>query len=411
MNQGETSGNYKVYGYRWIVLIAYSIITMLIQIQWLTFAPVAREAKNFYAASSFQIDLLSMIFMIVFIIICIPASYIIDTYGIRKGIGTGAILTGIFGMMKGIYAHSFTMVIISQVGLAVAQPFIINAATKVAVKWFPINERATAVGLATLSQFVGIVIVMMVTPLLLTVNSEGLYNFSGMLMTYGIISVGGAVFLLILVREEPPTPPCEEGQESRFRVFEGIRHMLKQKDMIIALIIFFLGLGMFNGISTCIDQICEIKKFSIEQTGLIGGIMLIAGIIGAIILPPLSDKYRKRKIFLVLAMLFIIPGLVGLTFSVSYPVVLVSSFIIGFFLLGAGAPVGFQYCAEVSYPAPESSSQGLILLSGQISGILFIIGMNKIGMIEFLMFFIFLAVVTFFLSTKLNESKMILENE
>jgi sugar phosphate permease len=411
MNQGETSGNYKVYGYRWIVLIAYSIITMLIQIQWLTFAPVAREAKNFYAVSSFQIDLLSMIFMIVFIIICIPASYIIDTYGIRKGIGTGAILTGIFGMMKGIYAHSFTMVIISQVGLAVAQPFIINAATKVAVKWFPINERATAVGLATLSQFVGIVIVMMVTPLLLTVNSEGLYNFSGMLMTYGIISVGGAVLLLILVREEPPTPPCEEGQESRFRVFEGIRHMLKQKDMIIALIIFFLGLGMFNGISTCIDQICEIKKFSIEQTGLIGGIMLIAGIIGAIILPPLSDKYRKRKIFLVLAMLFIIPGLVGLTFSVSYPVVLVSSFIIGFFLLGAGAPVGFQYCAEVSYPAPESSSQGLILLSGQISGILFIIGMNKIGMIEFLMFFIFLAVVTLFLSTKLNESKMILGNE
>ena len=61
-----------------------------------------------------------MIFMITYIIISIPVSYIIDTYGIRKGVGTGAVLTGIFGMLKGLFPESFTMMCIAQTGLAVA---------------------------------------------------------------------------------------------------------------------------------------------------------------------------------------------------------------------------------------------------------------------------------------------------
>ena len=81
--------------------------------------------------------------------------------------------------------------------------------------------------------------------------------------------------------------------------------------------------------------------------------------------------------------------------------------LVHFFLLGAGAPVGFQYAAEVTHPAPESTSQGLLLLVGQISGILFIVGMNLIGMIPGLITFVVLALVIIFLTIRLNESPMI----
>jgi len=174
------------------------------------------------------------------------------------------------------------------------------------------------------------------------------------------------------------------------------------------LILFFIGLGMFNAISTCIDQVCQEKGLTIEQTGLVGAMMLIAGIVGAIFLPPLSDKFRKRKNFLILGMVGMTPGLVGLTFAGSYTILLVSSFVFGFFLLGACAPVGFQYCAEVSYPAPESTSQGLMLLAGQISGIIFIVGMNMVGMIPFMVLYIALAVVTIVITFIIKESPMIL---
>jgi len=404
----KNNSTITTYGYRWVVLFFFSLVTLIIQIQWLTFAPIASEAKAIYSVSSMSIDLLSLIFMIVFVIVCIPASYIIDKFGLKIGVGIGVILTGIFGMMKGIYAADYTMIVIAQVGLAIAQPFIINAATKVAVHWFPVQERATAVGLATLAQFSGIVIAMIATPLLIATNTKDVYDLKGMLMTYGIISIVGAVLFLFFVKEYPPTSPGEKNDDDRFDAFfDGIKHIFKQRDMVLVLIMFFIGLGLFNAVSTCIDQICEPKKFTMEQTGLVGGIMLIAGIVGAVVLPMISDKMRKRKIFLILAMALSLPGLIGLTFFGNYTLVLISSAILGFFLLGAGAPVGFQYAAEISYPAPESSSQGLMLMAGQISGILFIVGMNVAGMTPFLIAFIVLLLVNVYIGTRLNESKMI----
>lgn len=407
MNVKVADAQYKVYKYRWVILLVFFLVNMIIQMQWLTFAPIAREARLVYSATPFQIDLLSLIFMGVFLVVCLPASYILDKYGIRIGVGIGAVLTGIFGMMKGVFADSYTMVVIAQVGLAVAQPFILNAVTKVAVHWFPINERATAVGVSTLAQFVGMIAVNIATPLMITKSGET-YNLQSMLMIYGVISVVCAALLILFLREYPPTHAGSEGEEDRLLTKDGFKHIFSHRDMILVLLIFFIGLGMFNAIATCIDQISEAKGFSMEQSGMIMGIMLITGIVGAIILPPLSDKLRKRKPFLVAAMIFMVPGLVGLTMFDSYPLVLASAGVMGFFLMGAGAPVGFQYCAEISYPAPESLSQGMVLLAGQISGVVFIIGMNNLGMIRSLYFFIALAAVNIIVTLLVKESPRIL---
>jgi hypothetical protein len=68
-------------------------------------------------------------------------------------------------------------------------------------------------------------------------------------------------------------------------------------------------------------------------------------------------------------------GLVGIAYAAQYRLLLASAFVEGFFLLSAG-PIGFQYGAETTYPAPEGTSNGLLLLMGQISGIVFIFGMD-----------------------------------
>jgi hypothetical protein len=43
-----------------------------------------------------------------------------------------------------------------------------------------------------------------------------------------------------------------------------------------------------------------------------------------------------------------------------------SAFSMGFFLVSAN-PVGMQYAAEITYPTPEGTSNGLIQLFGQAS--------------------------------------------
>ena len=249
----------RVYGYRWVVLAVFAVINAVVQMQWLTFAPIAREARIFYGATALQIDFLSMLFMIVFLVVCMPASYIIDTYGIRVGIGIGAVLTGVFGLFKGVFADRYAMVVAAQVGLAVAQPFILNAATKLAMRWFPVHERATAVGIATLAQFVGIIGVMVATPMLIAGGGGEGDLIPFMLQIYGAVSVAGAVALLAFLRERPPTPPTARGGEGRVRMVEGVGLMFKNRNMRLLVLLFFIGLGMFNAISTCIDQICQIK--------------------------------------------------------------------------------------------------------------------------------------------------------
>ena len=76
-------------------------------------------------------------------------------------------LTGVFGLMRGLLAADYTTVLIAQIGIAVGQPFLLNAITKVAARWFPLEDRATASGLGTLSMYGGQVVALALTPLLL----------------------------------------------------------------------------------------------------------------------------------------------------------------------------------------------------------------------------------------------------
>jgi cyanate permease len=396
----------KVYSYRWVILLVYFLINALMQIQWIAFAPITSEAVAFYKVPALQIDLLSLIFMIVYLFVSLPASYIIDTWGIRIGIGIGASLMGIFGFMKGFYGASYNMIVIAQIGIAVGQPFVLNSVTKVGVRWFPLHERATQAGISVLAQFVGIIIAMALTPVLFK-----MYGMEKMLMIYGIAALAGAIIFLIFNKENPPTPPCPPGHDERIAVFAGLKHIFKQKDMIYLIIFFFVALGIFNAVTTWIEQIISPRGFTITEAGIAGALMMIGGIAGASILPVLSDKMRKRRVFIVIASIGAIPGLVGLTFAGNYGMLLASCLIFGFFLM-AGGPICYQYSAEISYPAPEATSQGLLLLAGQISGIIFIFGMDILtaagaSKTPAMLIFIVLMIINVFLILKLKESKLV----
>ena len=366
------SKSFKVYGYRWAVLVAFMLVVAINQFLWITFAPITTDAAHFYGVSDLSIGLLSMVFMIVFVIVSIPASWVIDTYGIRVAVGIGAVLTGIFGFLRGVVPQNYTFVLISQIMIAIGQPFILNAITTVAARWFPIKERATASGLGSLAAYVGIFLGMFLTPYL-AIN----YGIDHMLLIYGIASLVPAVTFFLFAKERPATPPCPPEMEVRSLVFDGFKDTLHNKNFLLLLIIFFVGLGTFNAVTTWIEEMLSPRGFSSTQAGIAGGLMIVGGIVGALILPSLSDHYRRRTPFIVIAILGAILGLAGVTYASSYALLLTAAFLLGFFLLSAG-PIGFQYGAEITYPTPEGTSNGLLLLMGQISGIIFIFGMDSL---------------------------------
>jgi len=402
-----TAENFKIYGYRWVVLVVFMGVIAANQLAWITFAPITGVAAKYYGVSDLSIGLLSMSFMIVYIFVSIPASWTIDTYGFKVAVGIGAVLTGIFGLIRGLAAGNYTLVLISQIGIAVGQPFILNAITKVAARWYPIQERATASGLGSLAMYMGIVLGMMLTPYLVLWS-----GINSMLLVYGGAALITGALFLVFAREHPPTPASPPGKEERSLVFDGLKQMIRMRDFILLMVIFFIGLGVFNSVTTWIEDILRPRGFSILQAGVVGGLMVIGGILGALVLPALSDRYRKRVPFIILSVAAATLGLLGIAYVENYSLLLLSAFVMGFFLLSAG-PIGFQYGAEITFPAPEGTSNGMLLLMGQISGIIFILGMDSFknpdtgSMAASLLLLSGLMVIGLLLSTRLTESTLL----
>ena len=137
--------------------------------------------------------------------------------------------------------------------------------------------------------YVGILVAMILTPFL--VNGSGI---RGMLNIYGVVSAVAAVTFFILAKERPLTPPCHSYQEERALATDGLKLIFRSRDFNWLMFIFFIGLGIFNSVTTWIENIVRPRGFSAEQAGITGGLMIVGGIFGALIVPMLSDHYKRR---------------------------------------------------------------------------------------------------------------------
>lgn len=357
-----TTQSFQLYPYRWVVLGVFMFINLTIQMLWITYAPITGTAAQFYGVTDLQIGFLAMSFMIAFIPLSIPVSWVIDSYGFRLAVSIGAVMMGVFGLLRGFAGSNYGWVLAATIGIAAAQPFLLNAWTKVPANWFAMEERATAVGLITLANLVGTALGMVLTPVLV----EGGMAIPTVQMIYGGLAAFSAVLFVALARETPPTPPCPPGQEVRALMLDGLKHALTVKRFWFYLLVYFIGLGTFNGITTWVENIIRPRGFTPTDAGTLGAVMLVGGVLGAVAIPPFSDRQHKRQRYIMLGVVLSIPGLIGLTFATSFWLLLVSAFVLGFFLIST-APIGMQYASEVAQPTPEGTSNGLIQLVGQAS--------------------------------------------
>jgi MFS family permease len=353
--------DYRLYGYRWVVLGVFMFINLTIQMLWIAYAPITGPAATFYGVTDQQIGFFSMSFMIAFIPLSIPVSWMIDTWGFRKSVSIGCVLMGVFGLLRGFAGENYQLVLWSTFGIAAAQPFLLNAWTKVPANWFATEERATAVGLVTLANLVGTALGMVLPPMM--IENMGISQIQ---LIFGGVAALSSVLFIVLAKEKPATPPCAAGEEVRALMLDGLKHAFKIKSFWLYLFISFIGLGLFNALNTWVETIIRPRGFTPSDAGTLGAVMLVGGVLGAVIMPTFSDKKRKRKPFILLGVALAIPGLFGITYATQPWLLFTSAFFFGFFLISTN-PIGMQYAAEVTNPTPEGTSNGLIQLFGQAS--------------------------------------------
>jgi MFS family permease len=384
--------NIQVYGTRWTVLLLFMFPNLVLQILWISFATVTTDAMAFYnVTDELMIYLLSMSFMIVYIPVAFLASWLIDKYDFKVGAGIGAVLTAIFGFLRIFTVGSFELVLIFQIFLAIGQPFLLNSVTKLSANWFPESERTTATGIALISSFLGNAIGLFLTPFL------ALISFQSINIVYGILALASGILFIVFAKNKPPTPPSSEIRTEKVFMVEGLRQLFKNKDFLILFAVFLVGLGVFNTVLTFIEGIVIPRGYDSTFAGILGGLMLIGGIVGSFVISVLSDKYQKRKILCIISLLIASVSLFVISLASIDAVLLLFGFIFGFGLISA-APVALEYAVDATSPVPEASSNGMLMMIGQVGGIIFILGLEDLQMPVTLDYFPALILLTILLA-------------
>ncbi len=365
MNKKNNSIKYS--GYRWIVLIVFIIIALISQLLWLTFAPISTEMEKLYGVTAFDISLLSLVWPLIFVITAIPVGIFIDKKGFKISVSVGAVFLAVFSIIRifsAIPEYNFFILLISQAGAAISQPFIFGSITKLSASWFPKNEQGIATGLGTIGLFLGMMVALAVTPIIFLA-----YGITNLLIIYAYISCAAAFFFIVIAKEGEKSSTKDMISSFTLR---DLWSLSKLKPFLILEFGFFVVVGGFTALMTWLEQILNsLHSIGIEQAGTIGGLMIIGGIIGSIIIPAVSDRVKKVKIFVIINLgigTFLL-YLVGLFSDFLYLIIIF--FIMGFFLMSA-LPLVLEMSSRIAGPGIEGQASSLLWFFSQVGSVLLI---------------------------------------
>ena len=356
---------YRVFRYRWAVLLALVPAILSSEVCWLTFAPIASQVMDHYQVSSFSVDLFSVSYMLMYILLTFPASWVIDRWGWRASFTIGGAITAVFALTRWVFAGSYPMVLLSQFLLAAGQPFLVNVSTKVPANWFAPRERSTAAGILMMAQYLGFILPMIASPLLM----DGM-GMGGMLGVYGALCTVSALVALAVGRERPTVPPGPPAPAENMNARQMVG-LVRSGAFLRVLVIGFVSMGIFNTILTVLEKLLAPQGFSSLDAGIVGAAFVVSGIVGAVLVPMLSDRTGRRIPLIAFGVASIAPLTLALGLLHGMAAVVPCAAILGFLVMGL-APVLFQHGAEIAYPVPEGASFALIMLAGQVSGAVFV---------------------------------------
>ncbi len=392
----------KVLKYRWVILAVYMYASALTQMYWLNFAAITTYLEANLHITAMSVGLLTLVFPLVQVLLTMPAGIVIDRKGFKYGVGIGVIFTGVFAMLRLVNPDAYLLLLISQIGISIGQPFVLNGVTKLAATWFPKEQEATAVGLGSLALFIGMMVALGATPAIV----EAL-GFQAMVLIYGIMGILGVALFYTLVRSEPPVPvPSEEEKVSNW---EGIRRTLKIRDFVILGFIALIGIGVFNGLATWLEKILnELHQIPMTDAGTISAVLVFSGMLGCIVIPVVSDKIRRRKPFLLLASAGGAVGVVFLMFAEGFALNLANGMMLGFFLISA-LPIMLTMSREITGARFAGISVGYLQLLGNAAAVAivplmeFLRGMTEAHILP-LVFLATLLITSFILATRIRET-------
>ena len=359
--------------YRWFFLVSYCLLNFVNQMQWVCFSAILTDFSKNYNKPQWKINMFSLIYMIVYPIVCIPQAWMLDKFSIKISLKLAA-ATNIIGAGLKLLVNkdsSLASCYIGQVFACIFQPILLNSPGKISANWF--RECCSAIILGALIGFLW--------NLLFIKEDMEQDEFKDQVFNYFLsefilcILFCAPTFFINKDKPEIPTSPSQEEFDKKTPgLVESLKLLFTNVRFVYLFISYLLVVGYYDIISTIINSLLDIYKINGTKSSVIYGVGTIVGMIASLVISKILDKNKKFK--LVLVLLSICGSIFQALFTFllelfeskglnSYPIGLVMYSLINISIISFNS-IGLNYACEITYPVGESLNGSIMASTPQI---------------------------------------------
>ena len=339
----------------WQVIVAYGLLCAATQLLWLTYAAITTETARRYGVSVGAVGWLAEVFPLVYVALAIPAGILLDRW-FRPALVLGGAMVALGGLVR-LGGESFAWAMAGQVIVAVAQPIVLSAVSKLAGEYLPPHQRASGISVGSAGSFVGMLLALLLGP---TLGAHG--QLQRLLVLDAVLAVLAALALAFVLRR-----PGQESQEHAAIQGSAARTLWQLAPMRTLCGLVFLGFGIFVALATWLQTLLHPSGVSETAAGglLVG--MVVAGILGCALLPALIARRGGERSFMRTAVIVGCFGCVTLGVAPWLAVRGLAIVAIGIVLLPA-LPV-ILAGAEQLAGAAAGSAGAIVWMAGNLGGL------------------------------------------
>ncbi len=270
----------------WSVVVAYASVCAATQVLWLTYAAITTETARHYGVSVGAVGWLAEIFPLLYVVLAIPAGILLDRW-FRPVLAAGGALVALGGLVR-LGGDTFAWAMAGQVAVAVAQPVVLSAVSKLAGEYLPVEQRAAGISVGSAGSFVGMLIALLLGP---TLGGHG--HIERLLLVEAVLAAIPALALALTLRR-----PGHASTEHAAIVGSAARALWALPSMRTLCGLVFVGFGIFVALATWLQTLLAPAGVSEEAAGALLVGMVIAGVVGCAALPPLVARRGIERGFM-----------------------------------------------------------------------------------------------------------------
>ena len=399
----------RAYPIRYLLMLLFISLSMTNAFQWIEYSIIEKIVTEFYQVNTTAVMCTSVVYMVSYIIGIIPATWLLDHYGLRPCLIIASLGNTVGSWIKcvAVDPNLFWVSMLGQTIVASSQLFILNIPPLLAATWFPANDVATATSYGVFGNQVGIALGFFIPPLLVPAPEQFTPNNTNATLSwefintstvafvsdeldrtrtargfrflfYSVSIITTVIFLLIVgLFENRPKHPPSEAQVYAQTIAENrpftssIVALFTNCNFVLLFISYGLNTGVFYAISTVLGHMVNKamgEKFE-QEAGWMGMIITLAGIIGSLVCGYILAYSKRFKCVTLFVYIFSLLGTIAFTIGIEVRLIwllMAICALLGFFMTGY-LPIGLEFAAEVSFPQPEGTSAGLLNASAQVN--------------------------------------------